>query len=164
MPATLMYPALLLAASAAILGTAYASQYIGGLEPCSLCLYQRVPYWVAIGLTAAALALAGRRRLQGLALIVVGAVFLFGTGLALYHVGVEQHLFAGPPACSADLGQATTIEELRAQLIGQPVVRCDEVAWSLFGISMAGYNAIASLGLTAAALWAGRALASEPPP
>ncbi len=159
MPVTLTYPALLLVASAGVLGGAYAMQYLGGIEPCSLCLYQRVPYWVAIGLTVAALALAGRGRLQGLTMAVLGVVFLVGAGLALYHVGVEQHLFAGPRACSADLGQATTIEELRAQLMGRPVVRCDEVAWSLFGISLAGFNAMASLALAAAALWAARALA-----
>ena len=154
----LIYPSLALAASAAILGGAYAFQYIGGLEPCSLCLYQRVPYWVAIGLGLAALVLARWRRLPGLVMGGIAAVFLVGAGLALYHVGVEQQLIAGPQACSAGPGEATTIEALRAQLLARPVVRCDQVPWSLFGVSLAGYNAILSLALAAAALWATRVM------
>ncbi len=154
----LIYPSLALAASAAILGSAYAFQYLGGLEPCSLCLYQRVPYWVAIGLGLAALALARLPRLPGLVMGGIAVTFLVGAGLALYHVGVEQHLIAGPRACSAAPGEATSIEALRAQLLARPVIRCDEVPWSLFGVSMAGYNAVLSLTLAAAALWATRVM------
>ena len=84
--------------------------------------------------------------------------FLVGAGLALYHVGVAQQLIAGPRACSAAPGEATTIEALRAQLLARPVVRCDEVPWSLFGVSLAGYNASLSLALAAAALWATRVM------
>lgn len=154
----LIYPSLALAASAAALIGAYAFQYLGGLEPCSLCLYQRVPYWVAISLGLAALLLARRRRLPGLVMGAIAVVFLVGAGLALYHVGVEQQLIAGPQACSAGLGEATTVEALRAQLLARPVVRCDQVPWSLFGVSLAGYNAILSLALAAAALWAARVM------
>ncbi len=160
MPSHLIYPSLALAASAAILGSAYAFQYLGGLEPCSLCLVQRVPYWVAIGLGLAALALALARlpRLPGLVMGGIAVTFLVGAGLALYHVGVEQHLIAGPRACSAAPGEATSIEALRAQLLARPVVRCDEVPWSLFGVSLAGYNAVLSLALAAAAAWATRVM------
>ncbi len=154
----LIYPSLAAAASAAILGGAYAFQYLGGIEPCILCLYQRVPYWVAISLGLAAPMLARRRRLPGLVMGAIAVAFLVGAGLALYHVGVEQHLIAGPQACSAGPDEATTIEALRAQLLARPVVRCDEVPWSLFGVSLAGYNAILSLALAAAALWATRVM------
>ncbi len=157
----LIYPSLALAASAAILAGAYAFQYLGGLEPCSLCLVQRVPYWVAIGLGLAALALARLPRLPRLPGLVMGGIavtFLVGAGLALYHVGVEHQLIAGPQACSAGPGEATTIEALRAQLLARPVVRCDQVPWSLFGVSMAGYNAVLSLALAAAAMWATRVM------
>ncbi len=156
----LIYPSLALAASAATLAGAYAFQYLGGLEPCSLCLVQRVPYWVAIGLGLAALALALARlpRLPGLVMGGIAVTFLVGAGLALYHVGVEQHLIAGPQACSAAPGEATTIEALRAQLMARPVVRCDAVPWSLFGVSLAGYNAVLSLALAAAAAWATRVM------
>jgi disulfide bond formation protein DsbB len=158
MRAQILYPTLLLVASAAILATAYGFQYIGGVEPCVLCLYQRVPYWLAIGLGAAALAAGRWRRLQGLLLGALGVGYLVGAGIAVYHVGVEQHLFAGPQACGDAIGEPTTLEELRAQLLGQPVVRCDEVPWALFGISLAGFNVLLSLALAAGGLWAMRAL------
>ncbi len=154
----LIYPSLTLAASAATLAGAYAFQYLGGLEPCSLCLVQRVPYWVAIGLGLAARVLAQWRRLPGLVMGGIAAVVRVGAGLARYPVGVEQQLLAGPPACSAGPGEATTIEALRAQLLARPVVRCDEVPWSLFGVSLAGDNAVLSLALAAAAAWATRVM------
>ncbi len=67
--------------------------------------------------------------------------------LAFYHVGVEQHWFAGPSACTAAAGTPTTLEALKAQLLHQQPVRCDEPAWSLFGISLAGWNLLASLAM-----------------
>src|SRR3954471_12471434 len=93
-----------LAASAAVLGTALLSQYFGGLAPCELCLLQRWPWAAAITISIVALFVGGDRRqarsLLGVAL-VLGLVFLVGVGFAFYHVGVEQHWFAGPSACTA---------------------------------------------------------------
>jgi len=146
-------PALVLLASAAILGTALASQYLGGLAPCKLCLYQRWPYaaTIALGLGAVAFArggLAGR-----LIVALCGVAFLVGAGIAGYHAGVEYGWFPGPTSCSGAATEATTVEELRRQLMAAPIVRCDEVAWSLFGVSMAGYNFLVSLALAAFALF-----------
>jgi disulfide bond formation protein DsbB len=140
-------PALILAASAAILATALASQFLGGLPPCELCHWQRLPYAVAIALAGAAML----RPSRALVALCAGA-FAVGAGLALYHVGVERGWFAAPGACSADVGAAQTVEELRRRLEAAPLVRCTDVAWSLFGISMAGYNAIASAALAGYAL------------
>jgi len=143
--------ALLLGASAAILAVAFASQYIGGLDPCVLCLYQRVPYGAVIALSALGLGLSGlapppRSVIVGLAGLCAVA-FVINAGIATYHVGVEQHWWQGTEGCVGAGGAARTIEELRAQILAAPIVRCDEVPWSLFGISMAGYNVLASLGL-----------------
>lgn len=145
-------PLLVLLASAGILGSALASQYLGGLAPCKLCHYQRWPYIATIVLSLGALVvfrgLGARRVLIG----VCGVLFLAGAGVAVYHVGVEQGWFQGPTSCSGPAIEATTVEELRRQLLAAPIVRCDEVAWSMFGISMAGYNLIASVVLAAFAL------------
>ncbi len=84
--------------------------------------------------------------------------FLVGAGLAAFHVGVEQHWWAGTAECGANFGPAGSVEELRRRLLAQAVVRCDEVAWSLFGISMAGYNFLLSLAL---AVFAVRAVRSD---
>ena len=85
---------------------------------------------------------------------------LAATGLAIYHAGVEMKLWLGPQHCSggvSGLAQMST-QDLMTALEAAPVVRCDEIAWSLFGISMAGWNALACAAL--AALWA-RAYASS---
>jgi disulfide bond formation protein DsbB len=154
---------LVFAASIAVLGTALLSQYVGGLEPCVLCLYQRVPYVLTIVLSGAALAFVSfmdneiPAMLVRVALIVCAILFLIGAGIAAYHVGVEQGWWRGTEACSgADLNSLTAAE-LREQLLKAPIIRCDEIAWSAFGISMAGYNFIVSLLLAGASLWLVRA-------
>jgi disulfide bond formation protein DsbB len=149
-----------LAASILVLGTALLSQYVGGLQPCVLCLYQRAPYVITIVVSGLALGLAtGWPRLvptRGV-LAVCAAVFLIGAGIAAYHVGVEQGWWIGTDACAGPDLQATTAAELREQLLRAPIVRCDDVAWSIFGISMAGYNFLVSLVLAGGCLWLARA-------
>ncbi len=143
-------PALIALASIAILGTALASQYLGGLAPCELCIYQRWPYvfTIAAGLAGWAMPRAAAPRRWLVASCAVA--FAIGGVIAVYHAGVEYGWFAGPGACSGAATAAATVEELRAQLLGQPVVRCDEPAWTLFGVSMAGYNAAVSAVLAGA--------------
>lgn len=142
--------AFLAAASAMMLGGAFAFQYIGGLDPCVLCIWQRYPYGVTIvlGLAGAALARGTGTPWGALAAIMglVALAFFTDAAIAGFHVGVEQKWWQGTTACVGPTG-ADTIEALRAQLLAQKVVRCDEVAWSLGGISMAGYNMAAALAL-----------------
>ncbi len=134
---------LILAASVAALAGAFFAQYVAGLEPCPLCLYQRYPYAATILLAGLTVATAGRGRWPALFLALAGLVLAGESGLAFYHVGVEQGWFEGLAACTGAAGETpATIEELRAQLLAAPPPRCDEVPWSLFGISMAGYNVI----------------------
>jgi disulfide bond formation protein DsbB len=154
---TRRFAATVLAASLLVLGTALLSQYWGGLVPCELCLVQRWPWRVAIVLAALAW-LGGERISLTAAALTLAAVFFVSAGLGFYHIGVEQHWFAGPTACTATAGAtAKTIEELRQQLLATPVVMCDRVQWSLFGVSLAGFNTIASLALAgfcaASAAW-----------
>ncbi len=144
--------ALILAASLAVLGAAFGFQYLAAIEPCPLCIYQRYPYAITIGLSAVALALAGRPPLAGAYFVpaltaLCAAAFAAGAGIAAYHVGVEQGWFQASEACTATAFEATDIDDLRAQLEATPVARCDQVAWSLFGVSLAGLNLIASAAL-----------------
>jgi disulfide bond formation protein DsbB len=146
---TRSFAGLVLFASAAVIGVALLSQYWGGLAPCELCLLQRWPWWGAIAGAALLWIVGDRVRLPPAALILF-AVFLVGSGLAFYHVGVEQHWFRGPTACTATPGAgAQTIDDLRRQLLGAQPVLCDQVQWSLFGLSLAGLNLLASLGMAA---------------
>jgi len=138
------FPAAVLAASAVVLGAALASQYWGGLAPCELCLIQRWPWGAAIVISFVATMVGSRPALPWVALLLA-LVFVVSVGLALYHVGVEQHWFAGPTACSGAATAADTVEALKAQILRQQPVRCDEPAWSLWGVSLAGWNLLASI-------------------
>jgi disulfide bond formation protein DsbB len=150
---TRSYAGLVCGGSAAVLGAAYASQYWGGLHPCELCLAERWPWAAAIVVAGLALWLDRRWIMPVLAL-----VFVASAALAFYHVGVERRWFAGPSACTAESTRAQTLEELKRQLIGRQPVRCDEVQWALFGVSLAGWNLVASLGMAGLSLAAARRL------
>jgi disulfide bond formation protein DsbB len=151
-------PLFVLAASAGALATAFTAQYWGGLHPCVLCLYQRWPYGVAIVLAAIALLVGGRPR--GWAVGLAGIAFLVGGGIAAFHVGVEQGWWQGTAQCGAT-GTANSIDALRAQIMAAPVVRCTDIAWQLGGISMAGFNLLASIVLAAITLLGARRLIRE---
>ena len=140
-------PILIALASAGALAAAFLAQYGFDLQPCILCIYQRWPYAVALEASLLALLLAGRRAPLTALLGLCALAFMVNAGIAGYHVGIEQHWWAGTEACTGPSGEAASVQELLAQIQAAPVVRCDEVAWSLFGISMAGYNLLASLAL-----------------
>ena len=143
---TRLFAGAMLLISLTVLGGALASQYWGGLDPCELCLLERWPWWAAIAISAA-LWFAGDRLPLTAPAILLTLVFLVSAGLGFYHAGVELHWFAGPSACTASGTAATNIDELRAQLMNKQPVMCDQVQWSLFGISLAGWNALVSLAL-----------------
>jgi len=147
-------PILVIVASLAALAVALASQYGGGLQPCVLCIYQRWPYGVAAALGLVGVLVAGSPGLLRLVLLLAGVAFLVDAGIAAFHVGVEQHWWAGTNECGSTLDLTLSAEELKKQLLNQPVVRCDEVPWSLFGISMAGYNFLYAAACGLATLWA----------
>ena len=136
-----------LLASAVVLGSALASQYWGGLAPCELCLMQRWPWMAAIVIALVALLAGSRPSLPWVALVLT-IVFASGVAVAFYHVGVEQKWFAGPSACTSSSGGAMTLEEMKRQILGTAPVLCDKVQWSLFGVSLAGWNLLASLLMT----------------
>jgi disulfide bond formation protein DsbB len=135
--------------SAALLGGAFAFQYIGGLAPCKMCLWQRWPHAIAVFLGLLALATRSRAIIALAALTV-----LVGAGIGFFHAGVELAWWEGPNTCTSGSTVGLSSEELLDQIMNAPLVRCDEVAWSLWGISMAGWNGILSLGLGGVWLWA----------
>ncbi len=134
--------ALILAASLGALAAALVAETVFELAPCPLCIYQRWPYVATALLAALAMATAARGRWPALFIGLAGLVFAGESVLAFYHVGVEQGWFEGLAACAGAGETPATLEALRAQLLEGPPPRCDEPAWMLFGISMAGYNVI----------------------
>jgi disulfide bond formation protein DsbB len=141
-----------LLASAAMLAIAHASETFGGLAPCELCLKQRTVYWVAGGFAALAMVLVrlpGGPRWRAATCWALALIFLVGAGIAGYHAGVEWKFWPGPQSCSG--GGAVTAAALKELLNGGGVKMpaCDQAAWRLFGVSMAGWNTVASLVLVA---------------
>ena len=140
--------ALLLVGPAALLGGAMAFQYLGGLVPCEMCMWQRWALVAALGLALLGWALGHARSVLALSALAV----LAGAAIAGFHVGVEQHWWQGLTACSAAPVTRTTAE-LMSEIMAAPLVRCDAIAWSLFGVSMAGWNVLFSSGIGGFALW-----------
>jgi len=145
--------ALALAASVALLAGAHAFENFGGLAPCILCLQQRDAHWVALAIAVGLLIAfyaAPRLPRQGVSILFVALTiaYLAGAGLAGYHMGVEWQWWEGPQACAAGNSGGFSVEDLANSLSQAPSgPSCDDVAWSLFGISMAGYNFLFSLAL-----------------
>jgi disulfide bond formation protein DsbB len=140
--------ALALAMPLVLLGGAYASQYLGGLHPCEMCWWQRYPHMIAIPLALMAYAARSQRRISGLfAGLAAGAIAISG-GIGLFHAGVEYGWWKGLTACSTALGGdgGNILESIMAA----PITRCDVAPWSLFGISLAGYNGLLSVGAAVA--------------
>ena len=129
----------------ALLAGAFGSQYLGGLHPCEMCWWQRYPHMAAVVIAAFAFtAPAEATRTRALTLFAAAAIALSGA-IGVYHAGVELKIFEGFTTCTATAKGGSTADLLR-QIVATPLVRCDEVQWSFLGISMAGWNAILSLG------------------
>ena len=126
---------------------ALASQYIGGLYPCELCLEQRMAYYWGLPLLAAILILWNRLPLPVwyLAMAIATGIFAWGTYMGAYHAGVEWGFWPGPTACTG-VGESLSFDQLNNMT---PVVACDVVQFRFLGISLAGYNALISLAIVA---------------
>jgi len=141
---------LVLAGSIAALAVALASQYIGGLLPCQLCIWQRWGYAGAILLAIIALLLPARLRGYGAVLASLG--LLATAAIAVFHTGVEYHWWQGLASCSGNLDTSQSLSGLEQQLLNTPVIPCDRPAWTMFGISMAGYDFLYASALGLASL------------
>lgn len=133
--------------SAAVLLAAWGFQYLGGLAPCKMCIWQRYPHGIAVVLGALAFLFPGIRPLP-----LLGALAAATTaGIGVFHAGVERGWWEGPSTCtSGDIGGLSQ-QDLFDQIMNAPLVRCDEIPWEMFGLSMAGWNAVLSFGL--ALIW-----------
>jgi len=128
----------------ALLGGALGSQYLGGLHPCEMCMWQRWPHAVAIVLALLAFTSpAESTRSRALVLLAALAIAVSGC-IGVYHAGVEAKIFEGFTQCTAT-GKGLSPSELLQEISHAPLVRCDEVQFRFLGISMAGWNAILSL-------------------
>ena len=127
---------------AGLVGGAWIGQLAFGLMPCEMCHWQRWPHYAAIVLALLAFSVPGR--INRRALVIAAAVAIGISGLiGIYHAGVEYHWWEGMTACTASFTGSG--DDVLAQIMNAPLVRCDVPQWTLFGISLAGFNAIFSL-------------------
>ena len=150
---------MVLAGSLALLAGAYGFEHIGGLVPCEMCWWQRWALMATAFFAADALLLgAVARRQPAMAPAVTATAWVAilslasNAGIALFHAGVEQKWWQGLTRCTAPL-LAGDAKSMMADILAQPLVRCDAIPWQMFGISMAGWNFLVSLILVGAATW-----------
>lgn len=149
-PRVLCFAAVLVSGS--VLLGALAFQYWGGLAPCPLCIWQRWPHVFVVAAGFIGVHLDDRKALICLGLTALG--FLVAGGFGVFHSGVEMGWWEGLAACSG-VEASGSADALKAQLLGQPIIRCDEVPWSLLSLSLADYNWLISFsaaGVLAAGL------------
>ncbi len=146
---------ILLIAAATILG-ALGFEHIGGYQPCALCLMQRTPYYAGLPL-AAATAVAAWRGVPRTALMLLfallGALMLYGLGLAIYHAGVEWRFWEGPASCGPSVSIGSAADMLN-QLETTTAPSCTDAVWRFLGLSFAGWNVLVSALLAVLAFYA----------
>src|SRR5947209_12394689 len=129
----------------ALLAGAFGSQYFGGLYPCEMCWWQRYAHFAAIIFAVPAFFFPAQSR-PSRALVLLAALAIAVSGaIGVYHAGVEAKIFEGFTTCTA-LAKSGNTAELLKQITHAPLIRCDQVQFRFLGISMAGWNAILSLG------------------
>ncbi|MGH1412134.1 MAG: disulfide bond formation protein B [Pelagimonas sp.] len=133
-----------------ILG-AYGFQYLGDMPPCAMCWWQRYGHFAAI-----AFGVLGLFVLPRIMAFLAGLGALSSGVIAIYHSGVERKIWEGPDTCTSNPVGNLTPEQLLEQIMAAPLVRCDEIPWEMFGLSMANYNVFASLVLAAVFFFAAR--------
>ncbi|MDQ0465855.1 disulfide bond formation protein DsbB [Caulobacter ginsengisoli] len=144
--------------SAAMLAIAHGFETFAGLSPCTLCFKQREVYWTAGFLAAAGLVverIPAGKRFAWLFSLILAAVFAYGLYLAVYHAGAEWKFWPGPAACASGGGHVS-MDDL-TKMLGKNNIKapaCDQAAWVFAGLSMAGWNALISLGLIVASVLA----------
>jgi disulfide bond formation protein DsbB len=137
---------------AALLAGALGSQYLGGLYPCEMCHWQRWGHYAALGFALLSFGLR-RQADSGRSFVWLAAVAILASGLTgVYHAGVELKIFEGLTQCSSMSGGGSSADILK-DIMAAPLVRCDQVQFSFLGISMAGWNAVISIGSALVILW-----------
>ncbi|MFK7744039.1 MAG: disulfide bond formation protein B [Roseobacter sp.] len=128
--------------SLALMLAAYGFQHIGGMAPCKMCIWQRYPHVVAI-MVGGVIYFAHNKFLAACGALAAAVTSAIG----FFHAGVEQGWWEGPSTCTSGSISDMSVDDVFAQIMQAPLVRCDDIPWELFGISMAGWNGVVSLGL-----------------
>ena len=122
------------------IASALIAEYYFDLQPCAMCLKQREPYYVIIAGFILVIILKGQDKIWFY--VGVQIMSIYGLFYSLWHVGIENKILAGPSSCSGGLNISTNTSSLKEQIISKAVINCEEVAWSIFGLSAATMNSL----------------------
>ena len=122
------------------IASALIAEYYFDLQPCAMCLKQREPYYVIIAGFILVMILKWQDKIWFY--VGVQIVCIYGLFYSLWHVGIENKILAGPSSCSGGLNISTNTLSLKEQIISKAVINCEEVAWSIFGLSAATMNSL----------------------
>ena len=122
------------------LASALIAEYYFDLQPCAMCLKQREPYYIIIAGFILVMILKWQDKIWFY--VGVQIVSIYGLFYSLWHVGIENKILAGPSSCSGGLNISTNTSSLKEQIISKAVINCEEVAWSIFGLSAATMNSL----------------------
>ena len=137
---------------AGLLAGAWGSQLFGGLVPCEMCHWQRWPHYAAVVIALLAFIVPGLPNRRALVWLAAMAIAISGA-IGIYHAGTEYHLWSGLTACTSEIRSSGSADDMLKAIMAAPIVRCDQPQWTLFGISLAGFNAIFSLGGALVIAW-----------
>ena len=126
--------------SVVALASALIAEYYFDLQPCAMCLKQREPYYIIIAGFILIMILKWQDKIWFY--VGVQIVSIYGLFYSLWHVGMENKILAGPSSCSGGLNISTNTSSLKEQIISKAVINCEEVAWSIFGLSAATMNSL----------------------
>lgn len=149
----------------ATIGGFFFFQYVLGYPPCPLCLDQRMAFYISVPLAALLWLGAGHgasRKVLFLGFLVIALVMLWNAGLSAFHAGVEWKFWPGPTDCSGPINGFGKASNMLNRLEDIRIVRCDEAAWRLFGVSLAGYDVLVSALLAIAAVVGAKAAWARP--
>ena len=130
-----------------MIGAALFFEHVMGLHPCKMCIWQRIPHYITIGLAAISL-IPQVRKYSRPVLGLMSLSLLVGASIAFWHSGVELKLLEGPSSCSAAMSLTGDPSALLDQILSTPAIRCDEVPWSFLGLSMANWNFLITFAMT----------------
>ena len=122
------------------LASAFIAEFYFNLAPCEMCLKQREPYYIIItGFTLITI-LKWQDRIWFY--LGVQIISIYGLFYSIWHVGIENKILSGPAGCSDGLNITNNASDLKEQILSKPVINCEDVAWSIFGLSAATINSL----------------------
>ena len=125
--------------------SAYFIEYILGHQPCNLCVYERIPYFLAILIV---LINYKYNKLEKYLILSLAIIFLIATILSLYHLGIEQGFIKESLLCDLEKGANIVDKDEILKQLQQKSISCKDVTFKIFGLSLTSYNIIISLLLT----------------